>query len=147
MSNLEKIRKLVDDLTIRDENLLEKVQHLDILEELFRKSPQATAIMEDNWRYILVNDQFATLYGFDTPDDMVGKCHYELFKEIPERPIEEINDQLNENGVWKGVIKSPHRSEGSFISEINIRKHKDKNLLICICIKVQEQIDATDGKG
>ena len=37
MSNLEKIRKLVEDLTIRDESLLEKVQHLDILEELFRK--------------------------------------------------------------------------------------------------------------
>ncbi|GAH02208.1 unnamed protein product, partial [marine sediment metagenome] len=43
MSNLDKIRQLVKDLTIRDESLLEKVQHLDILEELFRKSPQATA--------------------------------------------------------------------------------------------------------
>jgi len=147
MSNLEKIRQLVEDLTIRDDNLLEKVQHLDILEELFRQSPQATAIMENNWRYILVNDLFANLYGFESPEEMIGKCHYELFSEIPDRPIEEINDQLKESGVWKGVIKCPHKLKGSFISEINIRKHKDKDLLICICIKTQEEMGATDGNS
>ena len=145
MSNLDKIRQLVKDLTVRDESLLEKVQHLDILEELFRKSPQATAIMENDWKYILVNDQFATLYGFNTPEEMVGKCHYELFSEIPDRPIEEINDKLKEKGVWKGIINCPHKVKGSFISEINIRQHKDKNILICVCIKIQEKIDATDG--
>ena len=54
MSNIEKIRQLVENLTMRDNTLLEKVEHLDILEELFRKSPQATAIMENNWKYILL---------------------------------------------------------------------------------------------
>ena len=37
---------------------------------------------------------FAKLYGFESPEEMMGKCHYELFSEIPERPIEEINGQL-----------------------------------------------------
>ena len=147
MSNLDKIRQLVDNLPIRDHTLLEKVQHLDILEELFRKSPQATAIMENNWKYILVNDLFAKLYGFESPEEMMGKCHYELFSEIPERPIEEINGQLEESGVWKGVINCPHKVKGSFISEINIRKYKEKDLLICVCIKVQEEMGATDGNG
>ena len=67
------------------------------------------AIMEQDWKYVLVNELFAELYGFENPDDMVGKRHYELFCKIPERPIDEINDQINKTGVWEGVIKCPHR--------------------------------------
>ena len=47
----------------------------------------------------------------------------------------------------KGVIKCPHKVKGSFISEINIRKYKEKDLLICVCIKVQEEMGTTDGNG
>ena len=36
--------------------------------------------------------------GLNAQTEMVGKCHYELFSKIPERPIDEINDQLNESG-------------------------------------------------
>jgi len=52
MDNLVKIRNIVEELTIRDEKLIERSK---ILEELFLKSPQAIAIMERDWKYVLVN--------------------------------------------------------------------------------------------
>ena len=68
MDNLVKIRNLVNELTVRDEDLIKKSKYVDILEDLFLKSPQAIAIMERDWKYVLVNELFATLYGFDCPN-------------------------------------------------------------------------------
>ena len=109
MSNIEKIRELVEHLSMRDEDLLEKVQHFDILEHVFLTAPRAMAIMEEDWKYVLVNELFAEIYGFENPDDMVGKRHYELFCKIPERPIDKINEELNKTGRWQGTIKCPHK--------------------------------------
>lgn len=142
MSNIDKIRQLVEDLSLRDTDLLRKVQHFDLLEEIFLKSPQAMAIMEQDWKYVLVNELFAELYGFENPDDMVGKRHYELFCKIPERPIDEINDQINKTGVWEGVLKCPHRLGESFISNITIRKVENKDILLCTCNVVKDKNNA-----
>jgi|TARA_R110000782_G_scaffold203642_3_gene292200 PAS domain-containing protein len=133
MNNLGKIRNIVNELTIRDEKLIEKSK---ILEELFLKSPQAIAIMEKDWKYVLVNELFATLYGFECPTQMVGKCHYELFKSIPERPIDEINIGLTEKGLWKGTIKCPHKSNDSFLCEVIIKSVEEKDMLVWTCVKV-----------
>ncbi len=138
MDNLVKIRNLVNELTIRDENLINKSKYIEILEELFLKSPQAIAIMERDWKYVLVNELFATLYGFNCPTEMIGKCHYELFKSIPERPIDDINYQLNEKGNWKGVIECPHKLNDSFLYEVDIKKIKDRNMLVWTCIEITE---------
>jgi len=115
MDNLVKIRNIVEELTIRDEKLIERSK---ILEELFLKSPQAIA------------------YGFQCPTQMVGKCHYELFKSIPERPIDEINEGLTEKGFWKGIIKCPHKSNDSFLCEVIIKSVEEKDMLVWTCVKV-----------
>ena len=75
MSNIDKLRQLVEDLSLRDQDLIQKVQHFDILEHVFLTSPRPMAIMAEDWKYLLVNELFAELYGFENPDDMVGERH------------------------------------------------------------------------
>lgn len=138
MSNIDKLRQLVEDLSLRDQNLIEKVQHFEILEHVFLTSPRPMAIMAEDWKYLLVNELFAELYGFENPDDMVGKRHYELFLKIPERPIDEINQQLNNEGTWEGVIKCPHKSGEDFTSKISIKKVIGRDVLLCTCEVVKD---------
>jgi len=138
MSNIDKLRQLVEDLSLRDQDLIQKVQHFDILEHVFLTSPRPMAIMAEDWKYLLVNELFAELYGFENPDDMVGKRHYELFLKIPERPIDEINTKLNKDGNWQGVIKCPHKSGQDFISKITLKKVDGKDVLLCTCEVVKD---------
>lgn len=138
MNNIDKLRQLVEDLSLRDQNLIEKVQHFEILEHVFLTSPRPMAIMAEDWKYLLVNELFAELYGFENPDDMVGKRHYELFLKIPERPIDEINQQLNNDGTWEGVIKCPHKSGEDFTSKISIKKVIGRDVLLCTCEVVKD---------
>jgi len=138
MNNIDKLRQLVEDLSLRDQDLIDKVQHFDILEHVFLTSPRPMAIMAEDWKYLLVNELFAELYGFENPDDMVGKRHYELFLKIPERPIDEINDKLNDEGSWQGVIKCPHKSGQDFISKITLKKVDGRDVLLCTCEVVKD---------
>ena len=138
MSNIDKLRQLVEDLSLRDQDLIQKVQHFDILEHVFLTSPRPMAIMAEDWKYLLVNELFAELYGFENPNDMVGKRHYELFLKIPERPIDEINNKLNNEGSWQGVIKCPHKSGQDFISKITLKKVDGKDVLLCTCEVVKD---------
>jgi PAS domain-containing protein len=138
-NNIDKLRQLVEDLSLRDKDLIDKVQHFDILEHVFLTSPRPMAIMAEDWKYLLVNELFAELYGFENPDDMVGKRHYELFLKIPERPIDEINDKLNDEGSWQGVIKCPHKSGQDFISKITLKKVDGRDVLLCTCEVVKDK--------
>ena len=49
--NIDKIKQLVEDLSIRDQDLLDKVEHFDILQQVFLTSPRAMAIMKEDWKY------------------------------------------------------------------------------------------------
>ena len=96
------------------------------------------AIMQEDWKYLLVNELFAELYGFENPDDMVGKRHYELFLKIPERPIDEINQKLNHEGTWEGIIKCPHKSGDDFTSKITIKKVSGRDVLLFTCEVIKD---------
>jgi|10_taG_2_1085330.scaffolds.fasta_scaffold113224_2 PAS domain-containing protein len=136
MNNLDKIRALVKELPVRDKSLQEKVEYIDILKELFIKSPQAMAIMEEDWRYLLVNELFATIYGCGSPEEMKGKKLMDILARTPETPLEEINYILNEKGIWEGIITLPDKEKGTFISKISLKKLTENNMVVCTCTQI-----------
>jgi len=136
MNNLDKIRELVKELPAREKTLQEKVEYIDILKELFIKSPQAMAIMEGDWKYLLVNELFATIYGCGCPEKMKGKKLIEILSRTPETPLDEINYILNKKGVWEGVITLPNKEKGTFISKISLKKLSDNNMVVCTCTQI-----------
>ena len=135
MNNLDKIRQLVKELPDRDKSLKDKVEYIEILKELFIKSPQAMAIMEENWRYLLVNELFAKVYGCGCPEKMIGMDLNEVLSKTPETPLQEINYMLSQKGVWEGVITLPDEISGTFISKITLKKIED-NMVVCTCIQI-----------
>lgn len=128
--NLKKIKNLVEELTIRDLDVIKKSQETDILKEIFLKSPQAMAIMENDWKYVMVNENFAKIYGFQCSTEMEGKNHHELFNSIPERPISEIIKTLESGGTWTGSITLPHKDNGTFQTDVCIEKLKNKDVIL-----------------
>lgn len=136
MNNLDKIRQLVKKLPDRDKSLKEKIEYVEILKELFVKSPQAMAIMGKNWKYLLVNELFAKIYGCGCPEKMIGKDLNEVLSKTPETPIQEINYMLSQKGVWEGIITLPDNVNGTFISKINLKKIQDNNMVVCTCTQI-----------
>jgi hypothetical protein len=136
MNNLDKIRQLVEDLTIRDDDIAQKVEYVEVLKELFIKSPQAMAIMQENWKYLLVNELFAKLYGCGCPEKMKGNYLLEILSKTPETPIDEIKFLLNKKGAWEGVITLPDTDNGTLISKISLKKIKDNKMVICTCTQI-----------
>lgn len=93
--NLEEIHAIQDDLqrksqkekTIRDE--LENKTSL--LKALMENVPDAVYFKDRESKFILVSDADAKLFGFDNPDDMVGKSDFDFFTD--EHALPAFNDE------------------------------------------------------
>ena len=132
MNNLERLRQLVDELPERDREIHEKAKYNDILKEIFLKSPQAMAILGEDWKYLLVNNQCAIIHGFECPDQLEGKCITEIFKIFSKNKIKEIKKVLDKEGVWEGPVQNSIFLKEEFYS-INLQKIKENNFLVCMC--------------
>lgn len=56
----------------------------DMLRLLVEHTPAAVAVFDTGMRYMLASRRWLTDYGLDRTD-IIGKSHYEIFPEIPER--------------------------------------------------------------
>ena len=72
--DITQLRKVELDLT---------EQH-EFLELLIRHNPNAIAVFDTEMRYIYVSERFVADYEL-ADHDIIGKTHYEVFPEIPER--------------------------------------------------------------
>lgn len=135
--NIIKIKYLVDKLTIRDQELRNKVQRISILESAFHRTGQPIAIMTTHNKYIFVNRSFAKHHGYDNPDEMIGKDVDELFGvSVGDNPLKEINESLEKTGSWSGKYLSPHKSGKSFLSELYLDIVEEEGIIICTCNKI-----------
>ncbi len=69
-------RKIVEETSQRNRQILQLfVEH----------APAAIAMFDTEMRYISVSDRFIADYGLTAGREIIGKSHYEVFSEIPER--------------------------------------------------------------
>jgi len=136
--NISKIKYLVEKLTIRDEELREKVKRISILEAAFHRTSQPISIITTDNKYIFVNKSFATHHGYDTPEEMIGKEVNELFKiNMDDNPTQEINESLQKTGSWFGKYLCPHKSGKSFMAEVYLDVVEDESIIICTYNKME----------
>ena len=136
-NNISKIKYLVEKLTIRDQDLRNKVQRISILESAFHRTGQPIAILTTHNKYIFVNKSFAKHHGYDNPDEMIGKDVDELFGvSVGDNPLKEINESLEKTGSWFGEYLCPHKTGKSFLSELYLDILEDEGIIICTCNKI-----------
>ena len=136
-NNISKIKYLVEKLTIRDQELRNKVQRISILESAFHRTGQPIAILTTHNKYIFVNKSFAKHHGYDNPDEMIGKDKDELFGvSVGDNPLKEINESLEKTGSWFGEYLCPHKTGKSFLSELYLDILEDEGIIICTCNKI-----------
>jgi len=80
----------------------------ELMQYIIKYDPNAIGVMDKELRYIFVSERFLNDYGI-TEKNVIGKSHYEIFPEIPERWKE----------IHKRVLKGETISadEDSFVRE------------------------------
>lgn len=135
--NISKIKYLVEKLSIRDQELRDKVKRISILETAFHRTSQSIAILTTQNKYIFVNKSFATQHGYDNPEEMVGKDVNDLFDiNTEDNPLDDINESLQKTGSWFGNYVCPHKNGKNFLAEVYLDIIEDESIIICTCNKV-----------
>jgi len=75
---------LVNDITERKRVLGANEKNRKILKLFVEHAPAAIAMFDSQMRYIIASRRYLTDYEIDT-QEIIGKSHYEVFTEIPER--------------------------------------------------------------
>ncbi|MHC1780285.1 MAG: ATP-binding protein [Bacteroidales bacterium] len=80
----------------------------DLMQYIIQYDPNAIGVMDKEFRYIFVSERFLNDYGI-TENSVIGKSHYEIFPEIPQR-WKEVHQRVLEGEVISA-------DEDSFIRE------------------------------
>ena len=56
-----------------------------LLKQFVKNVPAAIAMLDSELRHIDVSDRWGLDYGFGSKDEVIGRNHYELFPDLPER--------------------------------------------------------------
>lgn len=83
-------------------------ENQQLLELFVRRAPAAIAMVDREVRYLVVSDRWIADYQLQDPD-LIGKTHYEVFPELPQRWKQDHQDVLT------GKVKFLKSEEDSFI--------------------------------
>ena len=82
----------------------------DLMELIIQHDPNAIAVLDAELRYVFVSDRFLDDYGV-RGEDVIGKHHYEVFPEIPER-WREIHQRVLGGSVERAEADPFPREDG-----------------------------------
>jgi PAS domain S-box-containing protein len=96
------------------------------------------AILEDN-RYVYLNEAHATLFGYETMDELLGKPWQLLYSEAElARFGSEIFPILGAQGHWYGEAIATRKDGSTFIEALSLTLTGEKGL-VCVCRDITEQ--------
>lgn len=90
----------------------------------------------DGDRYCYLNSAHCLLFGYDRPEELVGKTWRELYEPAESERIErEVFPHLVRQGSWYGQITGKRRDGSQFPQEVSLTLTTDGKL-ICVCRNV-----------
>lgn len=97
------------------EEMLQK--HLAAMEA----SMDGMAILDEEGRYIYLNDAHARVYGYDSPEELIGKRWNVLYNEEEIKRLEkEAMPVLFEKGRWRGEATGKRKDGSTYRQEISL---------------------------
>ncbi|KAF0219533.1 MAG: response regulator [Geobacteraceae bacterium] len=108
-------------------------------------SMDGMAILDKKGNYVYVNHAHAEIFGYDSPDELVGKNWRVLYEEGESRKIEhEIMSLLRLEGKWRGEAVGKRRDGTTFPQEISLTVIEEGGI-ICVVRDITER-KATEEK-
>ena len=98
------------DITERNRADQQGEESRDLMQLIIQHDPNAIAVFDDELRYVFVSDRFLDDYGV-RGEDVVGKHHYEVFPEIPDR-WREIHRRVLGGSIERAVADPFPRQDG-----------------------------------
>ncbi|MDY6932072.1 MAG: PAS domain-containing sensor histidine kinase [Halobacteriota archaeon] len=93
----------------------------DNLLEAMEASMDGMAISDQNDEYIYLNEAHANIYGYDGPEELIGKTWKVLYDgKVIEEIEKKVKSQLEKTGLWKGESVGTKRDGSKFFQELSI---------------------------
>lgn len=129
------VRGSITDITER--KLAEKAEAKQLA--AMEAVPDGIAILNHDQIYTYVNQARATIYGYDRPEELIGKpWRLFYFEDEVKRIEQEILPELRKKGRWQGELVSKRRDGSLFDVEVSLTTLQDDEL-ICVCRDVTER--------
>jgi PAS domain S-box-containing protein len=101
------------------------------------------AILDDDWQFVYMNPAHATVYGYDSPADIVGRSWTQLYgpDEI-KRFRREVLPAVREQGDWHGEATGRRHDSTEFPQELSISRLEDGGY-VCVVRDVSDRQERT----
>ncbi|MBI3554598.1 MAG: PAS domain S-box protein [Elusimicrobia bacterium] len=104
-----------------------------------RASMDGMAIHDEEGRFVYLNDAHARLYGYDRPEDLIGKSWRSLYSPEQLRRFEtEIMPRFWKEGQWRGEAVGRRQDGSAFPQEISLTRIEGGGL-VCVVRDISER--------
>jgi PAS domain S-box-containing protein len=126
--NVSRITGFVRDITDRKT----REQELEARATAMEAATDGIAILNDEQGYVFMNDAHAAMYGFDDPDELLGKSWRVCYDDEDVSQFEtDILPQLSKTGEWHGEM-TVTAADGQRIHQELQLKRLDDGRVVCV---------------
>ena len=100
-----------EDVTERQQAEEALAEQRELMDYVIRHDPNAIAVYDNELRYVFVSERYLNDYGIQEKD-IIGKHHYEVFPEMPQR-WKEVHQRVLAGAVERSEDDSFERPDGS----------------------------------
>ncbi len=106
---------------------------------VFEAAMDGMAVLDAEGRFLSVNRAHARIYGFDSPEELLGRCWEILYDERERRRLaSEVLPAMRASGTWRGQALGRRRDGSAFEQELSLTALADGGL-VCVVRDVSEQ--------
>ncbi|MEA2059476.1 MAG: PAS domain S-box protein [Thermodesulfobacteriota bacterium] len=114
-------------------------ENINIQSEAIEASMDGIAILDKNEAYLYMNEAHAGIYGYDSPDELLGRQWKILYdKEELEIFEKEIMPEFRKKGKWRGESIGRKKDGTRFCQEISLTALKNGGL-VCVVRDITRQ--------
>ena len=129
------VRGSITDITERKLAEKARAKQLAAMEAV----PDGIAILNRDEIYTYMNEAHAKIYGYDRPEELIGKSWRLLYFEDQIKRLEQdVWPELQEKGSWQGELPGKRHDGSVFDVEVSLTTLRDDEL-ICVCRDVTER--------